>query len=139
MTNQVWINLPVKNLEKSLEFYKKIGFHVSSQMDGQAGIQIGESPIQFMLFPEATFQGFTQNSIVDVEKGTEVLFSIGADSIDEVNQLAQLVEEAGGSLYQRPSEHNGWMYGCGVVDLDGHRWNVLFMDMEKHKRNNGEF
>lgn len=134
MTNQVWINLPVKNLEKSLEFYKNIGFRATSHMNGQAGIQMGESPIQFMLFPESTFKGFTKNAILDYKKGTEVLFSIGADSRDEVDKMALLAKEAGGQLYEEPSEHDGWMYGCGMIDLDGHRWNVLYMDMEKHKK-----
>jgi predicted lactoylglutathione lyase len=61
----------------------------------------------------------------------EVLFSISADSREEVEQLAEAVKAAGGQLFSAPKEIQGWMYGCGFSDPDGHKWNSLFMDPEK--------
>jgi hypothetical protein len=83
------------------------------------------------LFPEAMIKNFMGHTITDTKQSNEVLFSIGASSREEVDSLAKKAVEAGGTLYGKPSEHDGWMYGCGFVDLDGHRWNVLYMDMSK--------
>jgi len=66
--------------------------------------------------------------IADPKRGTEVLISIDAESKEEVDELLQKVVSAGGTIYGEPHDQ-GWMYGAGFVDLDGHRWNVLYMDM----------
>ena len=60
-----------------------------------------------------------------------ILFSIDAESKDDVDALAKKVTDAGGTLYSNPTEIQGWMYGFGFIDLDGHRWNSVFMDMGK--------
>ncbi len=84
-----------------------------------------------MLFAQDVFSGFTNNALSDTTKGTEVLFSLGADSRDQVNDIANRVKSAGGTVFGEPRESNGFMYGCGFCDPDGHRWNVLFMDASK--------
>ena len=84
-----------------------------------------------MLFEEPTFAKFSRNEISDVTKGTEVLFSIDAESKEEIDEMAKKVEQAGGIIYGGPTENYGWLYGCGFLDLDGHRWNLLYMDMSK--------
>jgi predicted lactoylglutathione lyase len=84
-----------------------------------------------MLFPESTFRGFTGNAVADSGQGTEVLFSLGANSRDEVDDLALKAERAGGTIFSKPGEQGGWLYGCGFADPDGHRWNALYMDMSK--------
>lgn len=84
------------------------------------------------MFNEDLFQGFIGgHSITNTSQSNEVLFSIGAATPKEVDELAQKAVEAGGSLYAKPGYKDGWMYGCGFTDLDGHRWNVLYMDMSK--------
>lgn len=83
-----------------------------------------------MLFNESVFKGFTRNEITDSKQATEVLLSIDAESKKEVSEMAKKAAEAGGTVFSEP-EDQGWMYGCGFADLDGHRWNVLYMDMEK--------
>ena len=83
-----------------------------------------------MLFPETTFKSFTGNELADTTKVTEVLISIDAQSKEEVDALVAKVVHAGGTIYSNPSEQ-GFMYGAGFADLDGHRWNVLYMDMSK--------
>lgn len=84
-----------------------------------------------MLFPESVFLGFTGNAVADSWQDTEVLFSLGANSKDEVDEFAMKAERAGGTVFSKPVEKAGWMYGCGFADLDGHRWNALYMDRSK--------
>ena len=84
-----------------------------------------------MLFAEDVFSGFTNNALSNTTKGTEVLFSLGADSRDQVDDIANRARSAGGTVFAEPRESNGFMYGRGFCDPDGHRWNVLFMDANK--------
>lgn len=134
MTKQVWLNLPVKNLQRSRDFFTQIGFSLNPKhgnTEVSASILIGEKPFVLMLFLESAFQGIVGNSMADTSKVSEVLISIDAESREEVNELAEKVKNAGGSITHPPSENQGWMYGFSFADLDGHRWNVLFMDMTK--------
>jgi len=133
MTKDIWINLPVKNLNKSREFFSAIGFPLNSRhvnSDEMASLVVGDKNVIVMLFPEATFEKYTSIKIADTKQGSEVLFSIGADSKEEVDEMVSRVEQAGGTIYSRPVDQ-GWMYGAAFVDLDGHRWNVLYMDTSK--------
>lgn len=137
MTKQLWINLPVKDLKKSKEFFTNLGFSFDTgyaNTSESAGLLIGDKGIIVMLFTESTFKNFTGNKILDSNKGTEVLFSIDAETREEVDQMAEKVTKAGGTIFAKAGETDGWMYGFGFADLDGHRWNVLYMDMSKmHK------
>lgn len=84
-----------------------------------------------MLFQENIFKGFIQNEISDARSGNEVMISFDAESPEEVDELCRKVEAAGGHVFGQPAEIQGWMYGCGFTDLDGHRWNALYMDFAK--------
>ena len=84
-----------------------------------------------MLFAKNMFKGFSQNELTDTKQSTEVLFSFSGESREEVDELASKVFDAGGTIFSEPAEINGWMYGFAFADLDGHRWNQLFMDMSK--------
>jgi uncharacterized protein len=134
MTKELWINLPVKDLARSKQFYKAIGFtiHPSQEHNTEmTGMVVGEKKIMVMLVPVPTFEGFIGTKMADTSQGTQVLFSIDAESREEVNEIARKAKEAGGTVFGEPAESQGWMYGCGFSDPDGHRWNVLFMDMSK--------
>lgn len=133
MIKNLWINLPVKDINKSKNFFAQLGFSFTTQGNSadSAGIVIGETGVNVMLFTAALFKNFTGNDVADTQKGTEVLISIDAQSRAEVDELAKKAAAAGGTVYGKPGESQGWMYGCGFVDLDGHRWNVLYMDMSK--------
>ena len=133
MTKQLWINLPVKDVAKSKEFFSKLGFSFNEQMSGEksACMLVGERNTVIMLFAEEVFKGFIQGNVSNTGTGTEVLFSFDAESREEVDELAKKAVEAGGVLFGKPSESQGWMYGCGFSDLDGHRWNILYMDMSQ--------
>lgn len=133
MTKQIWLNLPVKNVAKAKDFFWKIGFSFNEQHDTPTStcMVVGEGHFVVMLFEESVFEGFSQNGIADTNAGSEVLISIDAENREEVDELAKKVQDAGGTIFAAPAESQGWMYGCGFADLDGHRWNVLFMDFSK--------
>ena len=128
MAKQIFVNLPVKDLNKSKEFFSKIGFSFNEQFtdDKAACLVIGEN-IYAMLLREEFFRTFTKKEISDATKSTEVLIAIDADSRDKVNEMVTKAKEAGGSIYREPQDH-GWMYGHSFADPDGHQWEVLYMD-----------
>lgn len=132
-TKQVWLNLPVKNALKSKEFFTHLGFTFLEERTTEysACMLLGEANFVVMLFAEEMFQNFIRHEITDTSKSSEVLISIDAESREEVDELARKAKEAGGFVYGEPGENQGWMYGCGFCDLDGHRWNVLYMDFSK--------
>ena len=134
MINNLWLNLPVKDVDKAREFFVAVGLKLNSQYGNSrdsASFLIGPKETCVMLFSEATFKSFTQNETADAHRASEVLISIGAESREEVDELARKAKAAGGDLFAPPGEKGGWMYGCAFADLDGHRWNVLYMDMTK--------
>lgn len=135
MTKEIWINLPVKDIAASKNFFKSIGFfrlHPAHENNPDMGaIQAGDHNVMVMLFPEEQIAKYTSLPITDTTKSAEVIFSFSAETKEEVNEMARRVNEAGGNVYAQPNETDGWMYGCAFADLDGHRWNMLYMDMEK--------
>jgi uncharacterized protein len=131
MAEGIWINLPVKDLASSITFFTGIGFAPNpgpGNSEQSASFTIGEKKIVLMLFTEETFSGFTGHGLADTSKGTEVLFSLGADSREEVDDFAERARAGGGTVFGEPRESHGFMYGCGFCDPDGHRWNVLYMN-----------
>jgi predicted lactoylglutathione lyase len=132
MTKQLWINLPIKDLNRSKAFFTALGFSLNPRFSNStdtAGFMVGQTMV--MLFAENIFESFTRHTITDTKQSTEVLFSIDAESREEVDELAKKAANAGGTVFAQPGEKDGWMYGCGFSDPDGHRWNVLYMDMSK--------
>lgn len=133
MANEIWINLPVKDVKRSKEFFSALGFSFNEQHAGHnnACMQSGDKKVTIMLFEQNIFKSFIQTEVADTKTGNEVLFSIGADSREAVDEFAEKVTAAGGVIFSKPAENQGWMYGCAFTDLDGHRWNLLYMDMSK--------
>jgi hypothetical protein len=132
MTKELWINLPVKDVKKSKEFFTLIGFTPeANEMADMTSVRVGEKNISVVLIAEETLKGLMKNEISDTKAGSEVFISFDAESREEVDETARKVFEAGGTIFSEPAEIQGWMYGCGFADLDGHRWNVLYMDFSK--------
>ena len=133
MTQDLWLNLPVKNLEESKAFFAAIGFAFNPQRDTatMSCMLVGEKKTVVMLIAENLFQTFSRHPITDTSLSSEVLISFDVSSREEIDILCSKVTAAGGNLFGPPSEVQGWMYGCGFADPNGHRWNALFMDMEK--------
>jgi uncharacterized protein len=135
MTNEFWVNLPVKNVDNSIEFFTKLGFTFDPKY-GKNALQAGSKDTVVMLFEDSAFKGFTENAVSDTKEGTEVLFNLRADTKADVDDWAVKVKDAGGSVYRGPEEKDGWMYGCGFADPDGHRWSILYMDEAKMPKEN---
>jgi predicted lactoylglutathione lyase len=133
MTKEIWLNLPVKDLKKSQEFFKKIGFDVKDERPGgeMSAMMIGSKQVVVMLCAEKTFTAFAQVGINDTKTSAQILISFDAESPAEIDDIAKRAEEAGANVFAKPSEIQGWMYGCAFADPDGHRWNALYMDMSK--------
>lgn len=133
MAKEIWLNLPVKDLKKSKDFYTNIGFTPQEKQPcaEMCGFIIGEKQMSVMLIENEMFSSFARKEISDTKLGVEILISFDAVSRDEVDEMASKVFEAGGTVFAEPSEIQGWMYGFAFADLDGHRWNQVFMDFSK--------
>ena len=123
----------MKDLKKSKAFFTQIGFSFNEDREtkNMAAMIVGEKQIPVMLFVESAFKNVIQHNVTDTEKSSEVMFSFDAESRKEVDEIAKKAEEAGGTVFGEPAEIQGWMYGCAFIDLDGHRWNALYMDADK--------
>ncbi len=138
MVNELWINLPVKDVIRSKTFFKNIGFSFNEEMcrgSESACMLVGDKKIVVMLFAESILERFAQNPLTDTSKSTEVLLSFDAATREEVDAMAKKVEEAGGDVFAPPADNQGWMYGFAFKDPDGHRWNQLYMDRSKRPAN----
>lgn len=130
----IWLNLPVKNIQKSKAFFNAIGFRENPRhenAENMGSFLIGENDFVLMLFPEEQLKTFVGNEIADTSKGSEMLINIDAQSKTEVDEMAATVRKAGGKIFAEPAEVQGWMYAFGFADPDGHRWNMLYMDLKK--------
>jgi predicted lactoylglutathione lyase len=133
MTKEIWLNFPVKDVSKSKEFFSKIGWALNEKHTGGEMVcfTVGEKNMTVLFFAEETFKGFTKTEIADTRTGSEVLISFDAESREDVDETARRVFDAGGTVFGEPAEIQGWMYGFAFADLDGHRWNQVFMDFSK--------
>lgn len=134
MIKELWINLPVKDVKKSKEFFTKLGFSFNTEYgdtEHSACLLVGSKKAMVMLFEESIFKGFIRQPMTDTKQSNEVLFSFDAESRAEVDEMAEKVRSAGGTIFAVPGENQGWMYGFAFMDLDGHRWNMLYMDFSK--------
>lgn len=131
MSTKIFINLPVKNLDASKAFYQALGYSINPQFTNEdaACIVISED-IYVMILTHAFFGNFTKKSIVDSSTNVEVLNCLSAESRAAVDHIVRKAEAAGGRTYAAPQDH-GWMYQHGFEDLDGHIWEVAYMDMSQ--------
>jgi uncharacterized protein len=129
MSRQIFVNLPIKNMEKSQAFFKSLGFSFNPQFTNEQGacMVISEDHNYVMLLVEPFFSTFTKKSIADTSKTIEVLVCISCDSRSEVDELVKKAVAAGASTPNAPVDH-GFMYGHGFEDLDGHIWELVWMD-----------
>ena len=128
MATKIFVNLPVKNLNKSVEFFTKLGFNFNAQFtDETATCMIVGEDISVMLLTHAKFKTFTPREICDATKSTEVLVCLSSESREKVDEIVSKAVAAGGSTYKEPQDH-GFMYGHGFQDLDGHIWEFIYME-----------
>lgn len=129
MQQQVFINLPVKDLEKSKAFFSHLGYSFNAQFtDNNAACMVISDTIYVMLLTEPFFAGFIKQSIADAHTTKEVLICLSAESREAVDQLLQKAHEAG-ATQPMPIQDHGFMYYRSFEDLDGHHWEVMYMDL----------
>ena len=128
MNRKMFVNLAVGDLDRSVEFFTKLGFEFDPRFtDESATCMIVGDEAFVMLLVESRFQDFTKKQLADPATQTEAILSVSAESRDAVDELADTALEAGGSPANDPMDH-GFMYGRSFNDPDGHLWEVLWMD-----------
>jgi predicted lactoylglutathione lyase len=128
MATKIFVNLAVKDLNRSVEFFTKLGYSFNAQFtDETATCMVVAEDIYVMLLTEAKFKSFTPNEICDARKSTEVMVCFSADSRAQVDEMISKAVAAGGNTYNKPQDL-GFMYGHGFQDLDGHIWELVYMD-----------
>ncbi len=128
MSSKIFVNLPVKDLKKSIGFFTNLGFTFNSQFtDETATCMIVSDDIFVMLLTHAKFKTFTPKSICDATKSTEVLLALSRDSRTDVDDMVRKAVAAGGTTYNESKDY-GFMYQHGFQDLDGHIWELIYME-----------
>ena len=129
MPTKIFVNLPVKDLEASMKFFKAVGYSFNPQFtDETAACMVISDDIYAMLLTEKKFKEFTKKQIADATKTTEVLTCLSTDSKDEVNRIVDAAMKAGATEAREPMDY-GFMYGRSFNDLDSHIWEIIHMDM----------
>jgi predicted lactoylglutathione lyase len=128
MATKIFVNLPVKDLTTSVDFFIKLGFSTNPQFsDENAACVVISDDIYAMLLVEPFFKTFTKKDIADATKVTEAIVCLGVESRQRVDELANKALESGGSPVKDPIDQ-GFMYGRSFQDVDGHLWEVMWMD-----------
>ena len=128
MNTQIFVNLPIRNMERSQAFFKSLGYSFNPQFTNEQGAcMVVHDNIFVMLLVESFFKTFTRKPVADATKSTEVLVCLSCDSRAEVDSLVAKALAAGGKAPNPPQDH-GFMYGHGFEDLDGHQWELAYMD-----------
>lgn len=128
MIKQIYINLPVADLQKSMAFFGALGFaHDPHFSDDTAACIIVSDTIAVMLCSHTRFRDFTPKAICDTSNAIEVLLNLSCESRDEVDSLVARAIAAGGSTYDEPEDF-GFMYTHSFVDPDGHGWGLFHLN-----------
>jgi len=127
-SRQLFVNLAVRDLKRSMEFFSKLGFEFNPKFtDDKAACVIISAEAYVMLLAEPFFKTFTKRELCDTTKQTEGLFALSCESRAEVDEMVRRAIAAGGKHAAEPQDH-GFMYGRSFYDPDGHHWEVLWTD-----------
>lgn len=125
---KLFVNLPVRDLKRSIEFFTRLGFTFDQRFtDETATCMVVSEEAYVMLLVEKRFKDFTKREICDTRSHTEGIFALSASSRAEVDELIEKAIAAGGRRAMEPLDL-GFMYNCSFYDLDGHHWEVFYMD-----------
>lgn len=131
MASRIFINLPVKDINASQRFFSQIGFEFDQRFSSPDTLcMVVSEHIYVMLLEQARFKTFTKKPISDAHTQTEVLIALDADSREGVDEMVRKAVKAGGALYAEPIDH-GFMYSHSFEDIDGHQWEIGYMDMSQ--------
>lgn len=127
-SRKIFVNVSVKDLQRSMSFFKQLGFEFNQQFtDEKAACMIISSEAYVMLLSEPFFETFTKKALCDSSTHTEALLALSCESREEVDKLVRIALESGGKPAMEPVDH-GFMYYATFYDPDGHHWEVLWMD-----------
>jgi predicted lactoylglutathione lyase len=128
MVTQIFVNLPVKDLDRSKAFFAKLGYSFNPKFtDATAACMVISENIYAMLLTESKFKEFTTKPIANAKETTEVLVCLSLESKAKVNDMVGAALSAG-ALEARPAMDHGFMFGRSFHDLDGHIWEIIWMD-----------
>jgi predicted lactoylglutathione lyase len=128
MATQIFVNLPVKDLNKSKAFFEKLGYTFNPQFTNDEGACLVISDTIFvMLLVEPFFKTFIKKEIADSRKTTEVILAISAESKQKVDEIVDKALKIGGAKSNDPQDY-GWMYSRSFQDPDGHLWEIAYID-----------
>lgn len=127
-SKNIFINLSVKEVDKSTNFFREIGFEFNQQFsDESTSCMIISENIFAMIMSEGKFMGFSKKEIVDTTTSAEIILSFSAESREQVDEIVNKALASGGKSFSEPLDH-GFMYIWGFQDLDGHLWEVAYLD-----------
>ena len=125
---KIFVNIAVRDLKKSMEFFRKLGFDFNLQFtDEKAACMIVSEEAYVMLLTDPFFRTFTKREPADTTRTTETLLALSCDSKAEVDEIVRKAIDAGGKHAMDSTDH-GFMYAWSFYDIDGHHWEVLWMD-----------
>ena len=128
MSRKIFVNLPVRDLKKTMAFFSALGFSFNRQFtDDKAACMVISDEAYAMLLTEPFFKTFTKREVCDTGRATEALIALSCESREEVDKLVKTALANGGAPAMPPQDH-GFMYGHSFYDVDGHHWEVLWMD-----------
>jgi predicted lactoylglutathione lyase len=128
MATQIFVNLPIKDMARSRAFFDALGYSFNPQFSNEQGAcMVVSDTIYVMLLVEPFFATFTGKPIADAHKSTEVLVCLSCDSREAVDAMVRKARAAGAAVPRQPQDH-GFMYAHGFEDLDGHIWELVYMD-----------
>ena len=128
MSTKIFVNLPVKDINRSINFFTRLGFSFNTHFTNNHGAcMIVSENIFVMLLVEKFFKTFTKKQVADATKSTETILALSANSREEVDELVSKALKAGATIPNQKQDQ-GWMYGHGFQDLDGHLWETIYMD-----------
>lgn len=135
MSTKMFLNLPVKNLDKSIKFFTKLGFTFNPQFtDKNATCMIVGADIYIMLLVEPFFKTFVKKEIANTAKTTEAIIALSFENKEKVDEMADKAFAAGAKPFNATKDE-GWMYTRSFEDLDGHLWELFYMDESKVNQN----
>jgi len=128
MSTKIFVNLPVKNLAASMTFFQHLGYSFNPQFtDETAACMVISDDIFAMLLTEEKFKEFTPKPVSNAKQSTEVLIALSCESREALVALVEKAVAAGGSIYAEAKDY-GFMLQHGFEDLDGHIWELVYMD-----------
>jgi uncharacterized protein len=130
VSKMIFVNLPVADLARAMVFYETVGFTNNPQFtDETAACMVWSDAIHVMLLTHDKWRQFTTKPIVDAHCSAQVLLCLSSDSKDEVTAMVDAAVSAGGAPDPTPTQDFGFMFGRSFEDVDGHIWEVMWMDM----------